>query len=863
MTRSTIAYGILIIFFLILFPPAAASGVTSQHPFLLFHDITTVPGYQYRMVDPWHSWENSIISNADTALRRDFSGSLGNYDRVSYRGSFAENLGMAYQITRKGEYAAKAKEALQNMDVGTVAEKVDLANALGSYCLAYDFIQPTLSSGEDMTIRDKLATLADRVYLDLNDDGTNPKYIAFYDYHGQAYPMVGIAGAALYDFKNPNGLALNSTPADWEKVGKEYLFENDKLHYYNRSLFSFGFDEVSGKALNGAYKCYVIDNLPLWFQVYYHAYGENLLDLYPAAKKAMMSEVWDSLPNHYSGNYVTLGDTGWTYGKSILSLLSDNERAEVLNHLDRIEGSRLLPYSRMFDGGSEVLLYSVYGNYAGAPRAYPDTTSYLNPDSIVQDFRGSWKDDADWLSLITFNVNSTSNRDTMHHDQLSFEYYSRGDLLLADAGEIREVLDMNYGGYDVYHNTIAIEDPRTPFPVSPWSGSASAGIYKGDDKGMVTMVTVGSVIDRPWMQLVDANATITTLNTLAYGHRQNLSTPIRYERAILYPDNDYFIIIDRLEGTEPWIYRNIFRPSSLSIVTTTGYSDADVGHVKGDLMIGSSPYNWQGLQYEKETATGITTNTLTWTTSNPYGNAVRLDLVTAPASEVLIEKNSGRLGGYNYESEVYVPVVYFRSPAADSGYRVTALLSRYPSETARTAGEIAVNGIGHALKVQSTGSTDYIYTGTGDSSFAGYSTDADTAFIRNTGSSTEVTLLNGSRIDYQGKPLVTLTKKAYSVSVKKDGDGVKYSVSGDEDLRGELLGTTLDPVEILVPLSERGNAAGQESQVQTSTGSRSTSSTSERGTTTPAATQAPLSPAIVCAAIPIAGALRRCLASIH
>jgi hypothetical protein len=80
------------------------------------------------------------------------------------------------------------------------------------------------------------------VYKDLNDNGTTRNYVSFADYHGQAYPMVGIAGAALYDYTNPNKLPLSSTPADWKKVGTAYLFENDQLHSSGRSLFSFGFE---------------------------------------------------------------------------------------------------------------------------------------------------------------------------------------------------------------------------------------------------------------------------------------------------------------------------------------------------------------------------------------------------------------------------------------------------------------------------------------------------------------------------------------------------------------------------------------------------------------------------------------------
>ncbi len=70
---------------------------------------------------------------------------------------------------------------------------------------------------------------------------------SFADYHGQAYPMMGIAGAALADYTNPNNLPLSSTPEDWHKVGTDYLFVDDKLHSYGRSLFSFGFDEDFGE----------------------------------------------------------------------------------------------------------------------------------------------------------------------------------------------------------------------------------------------------------------------------------------------------------------------------------------------------------------------------------------------------------------------------------------------------------------------------------------------------------------------------------------------------------------------------------------------------------------------------------------
>ncbi len=143
--------------------------------------------------------------------------------------------------------------------------------------------------------------------------------------------------------------------------------------------------------------------------------------------------------------------------------------------------------------------------------------------------RGNWNNDSDWLSLITFNKVTRSNRDMAHHDQvLSFEYYSRGDLLLADGGEEKYVLDKTYGMYDISHNTVAIENPRTPFPVSPLTGSSSLGIFKGYNVNLVTPPTVDTIVQAPWIQALQTHVSITKLspgNGITYTP-QNLSSPI-------------------------------------------------------------------------------------------------------------------------------------------------------------------------------------------------------------------------------------------------------------------------------------------------------------------------------------------------
>ncbi|WP_062398800.1 heparinase II/III family protein [Methanogenium cariaci] len=271
-------------------------------------------------------------------------------------------------------------------------------------------------------------------------------------------------------------------------------------------------------------------------------------------------------------NYVTSGNTLETYQRGgIISLLNDQEKGgEVLRYLDQTKGDSLLPYSRENDLAPTKLLYTVYGNYNGVSRESPEWTSHLDEDAIYQVFRGGdWEEDSDWLSLVTFDVESNSNRDSAHHDQLSIEYYSRGDLLLADAGETKHILDTYYGQYAAHHNSIQIEDPQTPFATSFWADSQARGVYKGDATGLDTPVTVDTTIQTPWMDSIVASEKITDVIGSSWSDSDSLSSPIDYSRTIMYPEDDYFVIFDRFDGTEEWTYRNVFRPTSLSIAPTS------------------------------------------------------------------------------------------------------------------------------------------------------------------------------------------------------------------------------------------------------------------------------------------------------
>jgi hypothetical protein len=317
---------------------------------------------------------------------------------------------------------------------------------------------------------------------------------------------------------------------------------------------------------------------------------------------------------------------------------------------------------------------------------------------------------------------------------------------------------------------------------------------------MVTPVQIQSVLQTSWIEFIDCNENIKRVVGQEFGDSITLSSPISHNRAILYPGADYFIIVDRFSSAEPWIYDSIFRPTSLTTTPSRGSSDeiveSDVGHVNGELSIDNKKFNWQSLPYSTETDTGITSDSITWTTTNPYGKNVEMKLISEPPSRIKITKLVGRIGGYDYRSEVFSPDIWLNTPASQDLSRITVLLSRYTDEEKKTTEKIPVQGSGTAIKVHSSHSDDTIYAGYGKSTLNNFSTDAEIVFIRQSGDSSEITLLDGTFLNYETTPWISMSKKADYVTVTKNGNIIDYKIQGDPGISGTIFSDPVTPDKI-------------------------------------------------------------------
>jgi sialate O-acetylesterase len=263
-----------------------------RHPRLLFADIHATPGYRNRARPPWSEYERQIVAGGQQYLSIDFSQKTP-LDRDSYRARDAKDLALAYQITGDRKFAVKATDALVHMRTcgeGTGTPKTGGAIAVMAYCLAYDWIHPTLDAATDDLIAGKLARYAADAYANLNDGGKDLAYVTFADYHGQAYPCLGVAACALAGYSGEPKRGLSSAPADWLRAATEYSFVDDRLHAHGRSLVSF-VNDPQGFYLSGAYRQYSLNKYLLWFSVYHHVFGRSILDDYPAAKRFLLPDL--------------------------------------------------------------------------------------------------------------------------------------------------------------------------------------------------------------------------------------------------------------------------------------------------------------------------------------------------------------------------------------------------------------------------------------------------------------------------------------------------------------------------------------------------------------------------------------------
>ncbi|RKY32695.1 MAG: hypothetical protein DRP67_00470 [Candidatus Omnitrophota bacterium] len=552
-----------------------------KHPYLLFEDIKSTPGWKNEKRRSWVLNRTFVPTVRRLYLKTNFA-SPGK--REYGKASAAAQLGFAYLLTGEKQFLNKCKEALLNIGKGWIAPPEWGAfngYALQGYALAYDFIANELSEKEKKIVEEALAKFADKVYQAI-PKWDNPWH------HAAGGVGLGMVALVIPDYKGDT----KSKPIDWFRAATEYLFISNPYQpkelilttKYEKNLKKVVFEEskpraginrtvdLGGYERRGGYRFEWVPSLVHWAVIYSHVFKRNALDDFPILRKYMNYIVWEMMPNG-QGTTANMGDgRRWYYTKAVLHLLTPEERNAHIFYLTNFPKQR---YDLHLISESVQFSLPQYNTDLGKGSP-PSWTTFISPSAEHAVFRSSWKPTATWLFLNVYNYYIPRAREFLHHDNMSFQYYSHGDYLLMDCGEVRGRM-YGYGPTGaVGHNLILVD---------------GSGPVKGIRK-FVDPAYMETYMISPWLDMVKAVMDYTHREdeNQKYEHLVPLSAPVKWERIIFFPGREYIVILDRLSSEKSHHYEWLFHLSSLNIVPTKNKHDP--GYVIGELIINNKKVDW-------------------------------------------------------------------------------------------------------------------------------------------------------------------------------------------------------------------------------------------------------------------------------
>jgi len=373
---------------------------------------------------------------------------------------------------------------------------------------------------------------------------------------------------------------------------------------------------------------------------------------------------------------------------------------------------------------------------------------------------------------------------------MSFEYYSKGDLLLCDSGEVKNWVPGYGPTYAKGHNTIL---------VSNQPGGHLGGPIKGLGGTYYNRAYLKSWLIKPYFEFVEAYMRWRYIEKCEdcgdYYYAEALENPLDWHRLVLYPNREYFVVVDLLNGNQTREIDTLFHLSSLKTVRTRG-SYAHItfqGYVVGNLTVEGKGVDWVKQRYGVRVKHGEG-NLVEWETLNITGKPVKLMLFSVPRSNITVERFWCRVGGYSLPDEVTHPIIRYRV-TSPSMHRVTLLLSMYPGSEPQVS-ELAVAN-GSAVKLVKDNIVDLIYAGSGSASFEGLSTDGEVTYYRYSNETPKLlTMIRGTYLHWDGSEIVALSEKAEYLSASYEPDVIQLAMNSSSPNTVRLYAPNASRVEI-------------------------------------------------------------------
>jgi hypothetical protein len=661
------------------------------------------------------------------------------------KANLLRSLGLLYCRTGRKEFADKAIEGFESLGKGGFwSDHIDRRTAWGlsGYVEALDLIfeyfrnsRPELHT----KVVNELAKKADQIY----HLGLKNIYEAKY-----YFITLGRVAVVLAEYKSP----YKSGPREWLLAATQYLF--DKHPVVGRPMD--GMFNPGGLYSLGGYKGYFYDNLFSWVRQCRNATGVNIIEAYPFLRKLMLNMCWEIIPYGIPPEYNAMHRLSYSHFSAgvepMLKSMLAPERYWVMWFIENLPGCLgLIRLKKEIDDWK--------------PKA-PPWTAFISEDAESVVFRESWqkKEVSDYIFLRVQHYPFDAYRSMCHHDNLSFECWLHGDALIIDCGEVRGNALGQGAGYGPItakgHNVVMLCD----------GDGKVGGAVKGDQRKLkfYNPARIATCSTTPPVQFALCGMKWEWMEKYEDFHfkkpgedhfwwffyepfenfAKKMSHPVLWRRAVLYPQKDYFIIVDEITPLSEAVERKI--KTLFHLASWRVDKGKRPPEVKGELEVEGQEFDWQGKPFREEVEIKEG-NMVRWFTKNVNNEDVELTLYSVPKSLISCERYWCNVGGVEGAEH---PLIRFKIKAPDM-HRITVISPRFPHEPKREFAQIKARGA-EAIAVKTRNISDYIFAGApGIKRIAKLSTDARMGLVRlEDGEIRSLLLIEASRLRFRGKRVV-------------------------------------------------------------------------------------------------------------
>lgn len=683
--------------------------IPKKHPYFFFQNVKQSPAYRYRDQSPYREWIRDLEARAEEPI----------------------NAAILYQLTGDAAHVETAKKAL--LEFPLLPEKAEW-NGYGNYrnlgyglnknyAIMYDLIASSLTPRERNEIEDRLVQSGQRMANWIKEP-------LRFDIGGQCVLASNLAVTAC---------SILGYHGSHQDQGNAYLLLGDAVNYLFASspgakyyAHTKGFPAMrwsgnsDGHETEGGYRHYFSGDFAPFPVICMNSVGTNLAAEYHTLHGHFLDIVGIACPDGRYPNIVTSWGGIWWDLLSAPPLYKGEQQKAVQWYCNQLwEWEKLGAWGHRGWTRHVTWGFTYDKDTPAAPPTFDGDPTYFTHESGSAVFRSGRDKDDLYLYFKADHEHGLGGHYGPH--QLSYDMWAKRAYLAIDSGNPRWIV-MYTGG----HNTFEIDN---------------AAITKGGRAFTYNKSYLENHFATPFLDYGEGRMEVTRALPLPAerGDRDKpLPDPVLIRRAILFPENEYFVVLDRLQSKAQHEYKMLLHLGGSEIAAGTEFETvadretATGNTIKGTLKIEGEEVAWGGKEYRSRNKVGRVyalprptpvehtfddVQNVSWTTqsvtpAHPESFEVELKAFIVPTCSADQRMNVAHLGNYGPEGDYWAPVLDFKQSGANVKYLNVVYPRKVSGDPDPKIEELKVNGGSaeddYAVKLSREGVQDIVTIADGE-----------------------------------------------------------------------------------------------------------------------------------------------------